>query len=563
MHTGLTTIVIVLSLGVLALMLVRTLKLPPLIGYLAAGIAVGPSGLAALPDNASTASLAEYGVVFLMFSIGLEFSLKRLHTMQGLVFGLGGAQMLVTVLGTTLITVGYFGNPWQIGVATGAAVAMSSTAIVARLLSERLELNSHAGRQTMGVLLFQDLAVVPLLLIIPALASSGEDLLPSLANALAQAAVVLVLLVVVGQKLMGRWLGAVVRQKSEELFMLNVLLIVMGLSWVTAEAGLSLALGAFVAGVLIAETVYRHQVAADIRPFRDVLLGFFFVTIGMQLDVAYVVNNAARVALVLVLLVGAKLAVMGGICLLAGNSRDVALRTAVQLAQAGEFGFVLIGVGVANQLIPHDVQQVTTAAMLLSMFLAPLAINRVGRMQRGLTEKEFSLRARMVQDVACHSMDCDQHVVLCGYGRVGQNLARLLAAEGISFVALDTDTHRLEEARHFGHNVVFGEASRREVLQAAGLARARAVVVTFDSLRAAERVLALVRHLHPEMPVLLRARDQSDADRLVAAGASLVVPEVVEGSFVLALETLTWLGVPGEQALERVQRFRKPGRQIE
>ncbi len=541
-------------------MLARMLKLPPLIGYLAAGIALGPSGLAALPDNASTATLAEYGVVFLMFSIGLEFSLKRLQAMQGLVFGMGGAQMLVTVLGTTVLTVWYFHNPWQIGVATGAAVAMSSTAIVARLLSERLELNSQAGRQTMGVLLFQDLAVVPLLLIIPALASSADDLLPSLAKALAQAALVLVLLVVLGQRLMGRWLRVVVRQKSEELFMLNVLLVVMGLSWVTAEAGLSLALGAFVAGVLIAETVYRHQVEADIRPFRDVLLGLFFVTIGMQLDVAYVLGNLGRVLLVLCLLVAAKLLVMGGICWLAGNTRDIALRTSVQLAQAGEFGFVLIGVGVGNQLIPHDVHQVTTAAMLLSMFLAPLAINRVGKVRKGLSEDEFSRRARMVQDVASHSMECEQHVMLCGYGRVGQNLAGLLAAEGIGFVALDTDTHRLEEAARLGHNAVFGDADRREVLQAAGLGRARAVVVTFDSLRAAERVLALVRHLHPTMPVILRARDQADADHLRAEGASAVVPEVIEGSFVLALETLTWLGVPGDRALERIQAVRRKSR---
>lgn len=541
-------------------MLARMLKLPPLIGYLAAGIALGPSGLAALPDNASTATLAEYGVVFLMFSIGLEFSLKRLQAMQGLVFGMGGAQMLVTVLGTTVLTVWYFHNPWQIGVATGAAVAMSSTAIVARLLSERLELNSQAGRQTMGVLLFQDLAVVPLLLIIPALASSADDLLPSLAKALAQAALVLVLLVVLGQRLMGRWLRVVVRQKSEELFMLNVLLVVMGLSWVTAEAGLSLALGAFVAGVLIAETVYRHQVEADIRPFRDVLLGLFFVTIGMQLDVAYVLGNLGRVLLVLCLLVAAKLLVMGGICWLAGNTRDIALRTSVQLAQAGEFGFVLIGVGVGNQLIPHDVHQVTTAAMLLSMFLAPLAINRVGKVRKGLSEDEFSRRARMVQDVASHSMECEQHVVLCGYGRVGQNLAGLLATEGIEFVALDTDTHRLEEAARLGHNAVFGDADRREVLQAAGLGRARAVVVTFDSLRAAERVLALVRHLHPTMPVILRARDQADADHLRAEGASAVVPEVIEGSFVLALETLTWLGVPGDRALERIQAVRRKSR---
>lgn len=557
MHAGLSTIALVLCLGVLALIVARIFKLPALIGYLAAGITLGPSGLATLADNAATATLAEFGVMFLMFSIGLEFSLKRLQAMQRLVFGLGGAQLLVTVLGCTAITVGYFGNPWQVGVATGAAVAMSSTAIVARLLSERLELNSLAGRQTMGVLLFQDLAVVPLLLIIPALAAPSDALFVSLAKAMLQAALVLTLLLVVGQSLMGRWLRLVVRLKSGELFMLNVLLVMVGLSWITAEAGLSLALGAFVAGVLIAETVYRHQVESDIRPFREVLLGLFFMTIGMQLDLAFVAANLGRVLLVLCLLVGAKFTVMAGICALVGNSRDVALRTAVQLAQAGEFGFVLLGVGVAHQLIPHDVHQVTTAAMLLSMFVAPLAIHRLGQGDQTLSAGEFARRARMLQAVASRSMECDQHVVLCGYGRVGQNLARLFSAAGIRFVALDTDPRRLEEAARLGHNVVFGDADRREVLQAAGLGRARALIVAFDNLRAAERLLALVRHLHPEMPVLLRARDQVDADALKAAGASVAVPEVIEGAFVLALEALTWLGIPADRAHAHIDAVRK------
>jgi monovalent cation:H+ antiporter-2, CPA2 family len=560
MHGGLTTIVLVLALAVVALLCVRLLRLPPLLAYLAVGILVGPSGTSALHGDGATTTLAEFGVVFLMFSIGLEFSLKRLFQMRRLVLGLGGAQLAVTVAGTTAVTVFYFDNPWQIGVVVGAAVAMSSTAIIARLLSERLELNSHAGRQTMGVLLFQDLALVPLLIVVPALASHDEGLARALLYALGETTLVLVLLLVVGQQLMGRWIGTVVERKSSELFMLNVLLVVLGLAWLTSMSGLSLALGAFVAGILIGETAYRHQVEADIRPFRDVLLGLFFVTIGMQLDLAYVLGHGLRVALVLALLVGSKTLVMFVICRATGNSLETAVRTAVQLAVAGEFGFVLLNIGDELRLVPHDVFQVTTAAMLLSMFLAPLAIARLGQFLRILPEDEFSRRARMVQEVAVHSMDRVGHVVLCGYGRVGQNVARLLSAASIEFVALDVDPKRLDEAEQVGHNVVFGDADRREVLMAAGLGRARAVIVTLDRLASAERVLAIVHSLNPQVPVLLRAHDQDAADRLSRQGARAVVPEVVEGSFMLGLQALTLLGVNGDEALRHVQEARLSGR---
>ncbi|MGE5490949.1 MAG: cation:proton antiporter, partial [Actinomycetota bacterium] len=363
MSGPLQSLVLLLVAAVLAVAVARQLRLPPMLAYLAVGIAVGPHGLGYLAETENTSHIAEFGVVFLMFSIGLEFSLARMRAMRRLVFGFGGAQVLATLAITTAATVFYYGQDWRVGFAVGAACAMSSTAIVSRLLSERLELHSLPGRQTMAVLLFQDLAVVPLLIAIPALSGKTGDIASTLGTALAQAAVLLAVLIVLGQRFMRRWFDAVARQKSPEFFMLNVLLVVVGLSWLTYMAGLSLALGAFVGGMLIAETVYRHQVEADVRPFRDVLLGLFFVTIGMLLDVGYVVHNPLSVLTAVVLLILAKGGIVMALTLAMKNSLEVGVRTAVQLAQAGEFGFVLLELGSDGGLIPRDVFQVTMAAM--------------------------------------------------------------------------------------------------------------------------------------------------------------------------------------------------------
>ena len=543
MLNSLAPILILFTAVVLAVALARRLGLPSLLAYLAAGAALGPHAFKIFAESETVTHFAEFGVVFLMFSIGLEFSLKQLRAMHRLVFGLGGAQVGMMLVGTVVATVYYYGQDWRVGVAVGAACAMSSTAIVAKLLSERFELNTPSGKQTMGVLLFQDMAVVPLLILIPALGATGAELAGQMGEALLVAIGVLLAVGLLGPILMNRWFGAVSRTRSEELFMLSVLWIVIVLAGVTAWAGLSLALGAFLAGVLMSETVFRHQVEADIRPFRDVLLGLFFITIGMQLDLVFVVGNLLAVFIALVLFICAKAGVIGVIGLVMRSPMDVTLRTAAQLAQAGEFGFVLLALALERKLLSQDIFQVTMATMLLSMFIAPFLIERAVHFSDRMTKGGWMNDAKALHDVAVEAMSVRQHVILCGFGRSGQNVSSFLVRENIPFIALDLDEARIREAKRAGEHVVFGNAERREVLRAAGVARARAVVITCADTASAERVLHQVRQLRANLPVIVRAVDDRSVDRLKKLGATEVIPEVLEGSLMVAALTLSQLGV--------------------
>ncbi|MDK9701743.1 MAG: cation:proton antiporter [Sulfuritalea sp.] len=556
MSQHLFVILLLLTAAVGAVAVVRRFKLPSMLAYLAIGIVMGPHGLALLAENAEVESFAEFGIVFLMFSIGLEFSLKRLQTMRALVFGFGSAQMALTALGTGLVTALAYGQGWRSGIAVGIAVAMSSTAIVAKMLSDRFELHSRSGRQTMGVLLFQDLAVAPCLILLPALAASGDDLWRSLAVAAAQAVAVLALLIWLGQKLMARIFDAAARVRSNELLVLTTLWIVVGLSFLTAQAGLSLALGAFVGGMLISETVYRHHVEADIRPFRDILLGLFFVTVGMMLDIAYVLANLHKLLLAVILLIGGKAVVMLIITRVAKTPLVASLRTSAQLAQAGEFGLVLIGLAHQLGLISIDVFQITLSAMLLSMFIAPFLIARAASLSGDMGRGDWAHKATVIQNIAVHSLELGEHVIVCGYGRTGGRIAEFLAIEKIPFIALDVDPQRIAEARTQGINVVFGNADRPEVLQAAGVARARSVVITYPDAHSAERVVRIVRGARPEIPIVVRTTDDKDVARLKAAGATEVIPEVLESSLLIAAETLVQAGIPMKKAILHVRAAR-------
>ncbi|MBI4985050.1 MAG: cation:proton antiporter [Rhodocyclales bacterium] len=556
MHQGLLVILLLLSGAVAAVAVTRRLHLPAILAYLAIGIALGPYGAGILAENHDVQNLAEFGVVFLMFSIGLEFSLPRLKAMRSLVFGFGGAQLFLTAGATALATWFGYGQGWRAGVAVGLAVAMSSTAIVARMLSERFELHSRSGRQTMGVLLFQDLAVVPCLILFPALADPAGRLVYALGVGAVQAALVLTVLIVAGQWATKRVFDTVSRHRSEELFVLTTLWIVVGLAFATHAAGLPLALGAFVGGMLISETIYRHQVEADIRPFRDILLGLFFVTVGMMLDVGFVLANVDRLLLAVLLLVGGKAAVVLLVSVLARNSADTALRTAAQLAQAGEFGLVLIELAFNLKLIAADVFQVTLAAMLISMFLAPFLIERAARLGGEMAKGDWAHKAKAIHDVAVGAFGLDHHVVICGFGRTGRRIGEFLAAEGIPFLALDVDPQQVRHASPVGGRVAFGSGDRVEVLKAAGLMRARAVVIAYPDAHSAERIARLVRSLHLAIPVIVRASDEVQVGRLKEAGATEVIPEVLEGSLMIAAETLVQLGVPVEQAMARVRSVR-------
>lgn len=556
MENSLQSVLVFLAAAVLVVILFRQLKLPAMLGYLLVGLVIGPHGLALIADSSDTRDLAEFGVVFLMFSIGLEFSLQKLMTMRRIVFGLGATQVVLTLCAVAVLTA-LAGGDWRAGVVLGGALAMSSTAIVSRILAERLQLNTLHGRQVIGVLLFQDIAVVPLLILVPALAGSSAELVSLLTVALGKAAVVLAVLLYFGQRPTRAWFHLVATQKSSELFVLNVLLITLGLAFVTERAGLSLALGAFVAGMLISETEYRFQVEDDIKPFRDVLLGLFFVTIGMKLDLALVFNNLFWVVAALLLLLVLKVALIAALSRLFGSDFGAALRTGLDLAQGGEFGFVLLSLAAPLGLVPAPMLQIVLAAMVLSMLAAPFIIERSEHIARHISGADWLARSMELHMVAVRSMAVKNHVVICGYGRSGQNLARLLHAEKIPFFALDSDPVRVREAAAAGELVVFGDAARREVLVAAGVMRASALVVSVADTALALRVLEHVRSARPDLPVVVRTYDDADLDRLREAGATEVVPEIMEGSLMLASHALMLLGLPLNRVLRRVRDTRE------
>ncbi|HET7831980.1 MAG TPA: monovalent cation:proton antiporter-2 (CPA2) family protein [Gallionella sp.] len=555
MDNSLSFVLILLATAVMVVVLCRVLRLPVMLGYLAVGILIGPHALAWIPDAPGTRHLGEFGVVFLMFSIGLEFSLTRLTAIKRTVFGLGGAQVVATMVLVTALA-WLFGLDWRAGFALGGVLAMSSTAIVSKMLVERAELNLPYGQQMMGVLLFQDLAVVPLLIIIPALAAGGSDFYTTLLIAGAKAALVLVALLAFGPHVMRQWFHVVARQKSTELFMLNVLFITLGLAFLTELAGLSLALGAFVAGMLISETEYRYQVEEDIKPFRDVLLGLFFVTIGMKLNLLNVVEDFNWILLVLVGLILCKALIVAMLARAFEGDWGVALRSAIGLAQAGEFGFVLLTLTDSAHLLSGATMQIVLAAMLLSMLTAPFLIQHGEAIARRFSAAEWLNRAMQVHQIAIQSMASSGHVIICGYGRSGHALARFLDQENLRFIALDLDSRRVREALAAKKSVVYGDAAKREVLMAAGLMRASALVVTYDDKHSALAILRHVKELRPDLPVMVRTNDETNVGLLKEAGAAEVVAEVLEGSVMLASQTMLMAGVPLGRVVRRVQENR-------
>lgn len=536
----------------LAVVFCRRFNLPPVLGYLFVGSVIGPHALNLMGDIHRAEYLAEFGVVFLMFSIGLEFSLPKLYAMKRIVFGLG----LMQVLATLLVIAGLLkllGVGWQIGIALGAVFAMSSTAVLTKLLAERLQLDSAHGREIMGVLLFQDLAVVPFLIILPSLTQPPEQLAMLLGIALLKAVVVLAVILVFGQRLMRKWFYFVARAKSSEVFVLNVLLITLSLATITELAGLSLALGAFVAGMLISETEYKLQVEEDIKPFRDVLMGLFFVTIGVKLDLHILVGLWWQILASLLALLLIKSLLVGLLSWRLGASPGNAIRSALWLCAGGEFGFVLLGEIIR---LPREVQQIALTVLVLSMLIAPFIIHFSERIVVRFVASEWLMRSMQLTRIAAQSMGSEKHAILCGFGRNGQYLARFLAQEDINYVALDMDPERVREAAAGGENVVYGDVGRKEALMAAGLMRASVVIVTFSDTHLAEKVLHHIQELRPEVPVVVRTADERDMERLARAGAAEVVPEVLEASLMLASHALVLVGVPINRVLKRIRQTR-------
>ena len=555
-----------LLVAVLGVVACRWLKLPAILGYLLAGVLIEPHtfGLAFGQDADSIKHLAEYGVVFLMFVIGLEFNLPRLRAMRRHVFGLGLAQVALTMLIATLAVAalarwlpGRWQLGWQSALVLSSAMAMSSTAIVGKLMADRVELESAHGQRVMGVLLLQDLAVVPLVILVMALSSSPEHLAGQLLLGVFKAGALIIVLLWGGPRVMRWWLTLVVRRKSDELFMLNVLLLTLGLAWLTEQAGLSMGLGAFICGMLISETEFKYQVEAQIRPFHDVLLGLFFISIGMMLDWRQVLHQWP---LVLPLALGPllfKLLLVTGLARALGAGNGTALRTGLYLAQAGEFGFMLLALGQREGLVTPELFSPVLAAMVISMFATPFIIMASGRIVLRLVSSEWMRQSLQMTQIARQAINTSAHVLICGYGRSGQGLARILERENIAYTALDLDPDLVRQAASAGSPVTYGDASRAQTLLAAGIHGARAVVLTYLDEPRAMKTLAVIRQLAPQVPVLVRTQTDRDLEKLRQAGATEVVPEAMEGSLMLASHALALMGVPIRRVRRMVQQQRE------
>ena len=564
MHTSLELVLLLLGLAVVSVAVFRVLQLPPILGYLVVGLLVGPHTPGVVVERETLQTLSEFGVVFLMFSIGLEFSFPKLKSMRRIVFGLGFAQVGLSIAAVMLFCfVGaYFippltGLTWQAGFAMGCALSMSSTAIVSKLLTERMEINTEHGRRIFGVLLFQDLALVPMLILVPALANPSGDLGWTLLKASGKAVVVMVLLFYIGQKALRWWLTLVVRRRSQELFMLNLLLLTLGAAWITELAGLSLELGAFIVGMLVSETQFKHQVEVDIQSFRDVLLGLFFVTIGMMLNLRIL---AEYWWLMIPLLIVPLIFKFGLVTLLSryfGASPGTSMRTGIALAQAGEFGFVLLNQIDGLQLVDPIFVQLVLASMILSMFIAPFLIAQSDAIVVRLCRNDWMAQSLALTNLASKTMAREKHVIIAGFGRTGQSLAMILEAQNIPYHALDLDPERVHEASTAGSQVSYGDAARRESLVAAGIHRAAALVITFAETHAMERVMHFAHELAPELPIVVRSADGRDYEKLKQAGAVEVVPEAIESSMVLALFTIRALGLSTKRVLRIIQDARK------
>ncbi len=556
MFNSLTSVLLLLTSSVMAVALFRALRLPAMLAYFMLGILFGPFAFDLLPSTESGRQVAEFGIVFLMFSIGLEFSLPKLYAMRKTLFGLGGAQVIITLF-TTILIGKMVGLSLTTAFLIGAALTMSSTAIVSKILMERIDLNSRHGRLSIGILLFQDLAVIPVLVLIPALGANSDNLIHTLSLSALKSVVLLFLLFTFGKTIVNFWFGLVARQRSRELFVMNVLMVTLLLSAATKLAGLSYALGAFIAGMLISETRYRYQVESDIAPFRDILLGLFFISVGMLLDFNYMIDHFDLVMMLLVGFVLFKAIVVALLTKFFGFELGVGIRTGIILAQAGEFSFVILALGLEQNLIGGNNLQLVLSASLLSMVIAPFVIQYNGRIARKLVKSYTRNSSHVVEDISNHGKDLKDHVIICGYGRSGQYLGRFLKEENIPFIALDIDPERVKEAAAAGEHVVYGDAGRRIVLEAAGASRAKAMIVSYADNRASMKVLHVVQEAYPDLPVIVRTFDDTYMDELRSAGATEVVPEVLEGSLMLASHALVLLGVPLNRVVKRIRSFRE------
>lgn len=550
-------LLIILGLSVVIVSILRRMHLPPILGYLIAGAVVGPYGLGLLESKEEIRYIAEFGVVFLLFSIGLELSLPKLVSMRRKLLGLGGMQVLLCTA-LALIVAKFAGLSWPAAIAVSGALALSSTAVATKLLVEQDELHQTHGKLSLAILLFQDLAAVPFLIVVPALAGSGQDsVVEVLLLRIAIGTLIFLIMLAAGRWLLRPLFHHIAQARSSELFMLTALLVVLASAFLTEHYGLSAALGAFLAGVMLAETEYAHQIESDIQPFRDILLGLFFISVGLILDPRVVISDWPWILSILVSLIVFKTIVIFWLAKFANVTPLSALRTGLILAQGGEFGLFLLAVALDKNIIDLHANQIVIATIVISMAVSPLLIRKSEKIALFLLKYVGKGGANeQIEDLSSAPQNQEDHVIICGYGRVGQTLARFLEYEGIPFVGLDVDPVRLRDARAAAEPVFFGDPAQESVLNAAGIKKAKMLIIAFSNPKQALKILRNVRHLNKEIPVLVRTTDDSDLEALQIAGATEVIPDKLESSLMLASHMLILLGQSPAKAQQQVKEVK-------
>jgi len=549
-------ILLLLASAVLVSTVFKRLKLPPVLGYLIVGLSVGPYGLGLIPDKEAIHSLADFGVVFLMFTIGLEFSLSKLLSMRRTVLGLGGLQVLLTA-GLTMAIAFVAGAHIAGALVVGGVVAMSSTALVSKQLKDQLELTTPHGNNAIGILLFQDLAVIPFLILIPSLAAGEHHLVAQLSHALIKATIVMIGIILVGRKILRPIFHVIATTRSLELFTMTVLLVTLTAAWTTQEMGLSSALGAFLAGMMLGETEFRHQIEIEIRPFRDVLLALFFISVGMLFNITAIPHIWRGLFILLVTMIVFKFLLIAVLCRIFGASNPSSIKTGLILAQGGEFGFALLTLAMDGHILSYRYNQLVLGALVLSMAISPFIIRYNKKISKFLEPKSINQsEAETTEAVANTAEGLHDHVIILGYGRVGQNIAKFLTIEGFQYIALDMDPVRVQKAQNAGERVAYGDSGNIQLLKAANLHSAKALIISFNDLPTSKIIIPEVRREFPDLPILVRTRDDSALKPLMKLGATEIIPESLEASLMLAFHILVMMDVPVFRAMRHVREMR-------
>lgn len=550
----LRNVLLVLPLILLITIIFRYLRLPVILGYLVVGAIVGPHAFNLVRNVENLQIMASFGVVFLMFTVGLEFSLPRMMALRKEVFLLGGLQVLLTIV--LIFFLGQlFHIPWIASFIAGSIIAMSSTTVVAKQLAGQLETDNSAWQNALSILLFQDLAVIPILILISTLSNHELALLPELLRALVKGVFIIIVILAVGRWLFRPLFHAIASTHLIEIFTMAVLLISMGAAWVTHFLGLSFILGAFLAGMMLAETRFRHQIEAEVRPFRDLLLGLFFVSIGAMLNVSTWHETWPWILVVLAIMLVGKCLLIMLLCMMFRNDAATSLRTGLVLAQGGEFGFAMLTIALTNQLISNEQSQILLSALLLSLAVAPMMISSSEAIAATLFPKKYkSINSKVIPS---KNASIKNHVIICGYGTIGQNIARLLELKKIPYYALDLEPDRVHEATLIGQPVNFGDATSIDILRSANIEHARALVITFSDIINAQRILYLVQSLNPKLPTLVRCRTDLDLVKLRNYGATQIVVESHEESLMLTYYLFLALHIPRQEAQTIIQDVRQ------